>query len=214
MCGSKALSRHACALGISALLSSNGALAIAYLNPANGHSYSLTATAVDWQSAESEAVSLGGHLVAINDASEQQFIVDTFLVGENETRAFWIGFTDTASEGVWEWTSGDPATYTNWYDYPPYTEPNDGGSFCSEPCPEDYGTINWHYAFYGYTNEYVWANYPGIAAKGKWNDTPINSTPQAVLYQGIIELPAVPLPAGVWLFGGALTCLAALRRKL
>lgn len=70
---------------------------------------------------------MGGNLVTINDAAENQFLVNAF--GSNES--FWIGFTDAVQEGDWKWINGEPVTYVNWS----VTEPNNVGN-------EDYGIIN------------------------------------------------------------------------
>jgi Ca2+-binding RTX toxin-like protein len=79
-----------------------------------------------WTNAQAQAQALGGNLVAINDAAENQFLLDSF--GGSET--FWFGFTDAASEGTFTWVNGDPVTYTNW----DIGEPNNLGD-------EDYGTF-------------------------------------------------------------------------
>jgi Ca2+-binding RTX toxin-like protein len=70
-----------------------------------------------WTNAQAQAQALGGNLVAINDAAENQFLLDSF--GGSES--FWFGFTDAASEGTFTWVNGDPVTYTNWG----IGEPND-----------------------------------------------------------------------------------------
>ena len=54
------------------------------------------------------------HLVAINDAAEQKWLSETFGYPP-----YWIGLTDFAEEEEWEWTSGEPATYTNWAPHEP-----------------------------------------------------------------------------------------------
>ena len=61
-----------------------------------------------WKEAESNAQKLGGNLVAINSAEENKFIWETFKSPS------WIGLTDSKSEGTWQWSNGDPVTYTNW----------------------------------------------------------------------------------------------------
>lgn len=75
-----------------------------------GPIYQLTSARETWLQAEAEAVSLGGHLVAINDAPEQALVLQLF----GGTERFWIGLTDQAVEGTFVWSNGDPVTYTNW----------------------------------------------------------------------------------------------------
>ena len=78
------------------------------VNPENGHNYK-SIRCRNWDDAQAKAVAEGAHLVSINDAVEQQWIMGTFGAGP-----YWIGLTDAESEGVWRWTSGEPVTYTNW----------------------------------------------------------------------------------------------------
>jgi hypothetical protein len=93
----------------------------------NGHQYALTQSRYygvqdetvntyqpDLFIAESEAQAVGGHLVTINDADENNWLAQIFSEDE-----YWIGFTDWASEGNWYWLSGEPVTYINWDIYQP-----------------------------------------------------------------------------------------------
>jgi hypothetical protein len=90
-------------------------------NPSNGHYYILTNSGT-WNEAEAEAVAAGGHLVTVNDATENQWLLDTF---GDENR--WIGLHQPAGssepDGGWTWSSGESVTYTNWCS----SEPNDDG---------------------------------------------------------------------------------------
>ena len=141
----------------------------------NGHFYSLTSGRSNWLDSQAEAETRGGYLVAINDAAEQQFIVQTFLSGASSTETYWIGLTDQDTEGTFEWVNGEQVTYTNWYP----GEPNDFN------VGEDYVIINWHFT-QGQT-----------ASPGDWNDVPLEAN-----QVGIVELPApilVPGPAGLGL---------------
>ncbi len=88
-------------------------------NPATGHLYAAVPAGTRAQS-ESAAARLGGHLVTINDADEQAWLLDRF----GPTKRYWIGLTDAGSEGQWRWVTGEPLDYTNWAP----DEPNDYGS--------------------------------------------------------------------------------------
>jgi hypothetical protein len=78
----------------------------------NGKYYCLTSAPLTWTAAEAEAVALGGHLVAINDAQEQAWLTSNFDLPGIEV--LWIGATDAAAEGSWTWTTGEPFAYSNW----------------------------------------------------------------------------------------------------
>lgn len=78
------------------------------VNPANGHAYK-SISCQSWDDANIQAVAEDAHLVTINDEAEQKWLSAIFGYGP-----YWIGLTDFAKEGEWEWTSGEPVTYTSW----------------------------------------------------------------------------------------------------
>ena len=78
------------------------------VNPANGHAYK-SIHCKSWDDANIQAIAKDAHLVAINDEAEQKWLSAIFGYGP-----YWIGLTDFAKEGEWEWTSGEPVTYTSW----------------------------------------------------------------------------------------------------
>jgi len=84
-------------------------------NAANGHTYYLLSDTT-WTASEAEARGLGGHLVTINDAAENQWVLNSFspLTGVSEAK-LWIGLNDAANERQFVWASGEPVTFTNWY---------------------------------------------------------------------------------------------------
>ena len=64
-----------------------------------------------WEEAEANANKLGGHLVTINDANENNFLYG--FKEENELGK-WIGLTDKNNEGQWEWSSGEVSSFNAW----------------------------------------------------------------------------------------------------
>ena len=64
-----------------------------------------------WESARARAETLGGHLVTVTSAQEQAAVAKLLP----ELRGFWIGATDEAREGVWQWVTGEPFDYANWH---------------------------------------------------------------------------------------------------
>jgi hypothetical protein len=77
-------------------------------NPATGHYYTQL-SGTQWPVAEAQAVALGGHLVTINDATEEAWLEATF-----PDRMLLIGLNDIDQEGTFVWSSGQAVTYENW----------------------------------------------------------------------------------------------------
>jgi hypothetical protein len=82
------------------------------LNPANGHTYFVIDGATGWNDAEAEAIVLGGHLAAISDANESAFV--GALLDALTLDWAWIGLS-RASSPSFEWVTGEPVGFTNWY---------------------------------------------------------------------------------------------------
>ena len=78
------------------------------MNPANGRAYKII-HCEHWEDALAKAMNENAHLVSINDAAEQKWLVGIF-----GTAPHWIGLTDLENEGEWRWVNGEPVTYTNW----------------------------------------------------------------------------------------------------
>lgn len=82
-------------------------------NPANGHHYYLLSPNSHTAS-EAKARTLGGHLVTINNAAENQWVFNTFSYFGQIHRCLWIGLRDVSQAGNWCWESGEAVTYLNW----------------------------------------------------------------------------------------------------
>ena len=121
------------------------------VNPANGHLYQLLPPGL-WADQKAAAEALGGFLVTINDAAENDWIVANFAVG-SEPNYIYIGFTDEVTEGEFVWLNGEPVTYTNWQD----GEPNDfgGAEDVTLIFPDGFDTFAWPAG--------VWADASGLA---------------------------------------------------
>jgi len=99
-------------------------------NPANCNTYYMTEPGT-WIETQLKAVSLGGNLVTVNNAAENEFVRATFANFGGNGQAVWIGLSDAATEGTFVWADGAPVSYTNWGD----GEPNNIGN-------EDYALMH------------------------------------------------------------------------
>lgn len=78
----------------------------------NGHRYQLFDTSMSWTDAESYCESIGGHLVTITSAEEQQYIIENLLpTGTKNT--YFIGLSRDTDTAEWSWVTSEPFDYTN-----------------------------------------------------------------------------------------------------
>jgi hypothetical protein len=112
----------------------------------NNHYYELVrpAEGITWTDARSAAAAstfqgTSGHLATVGSQVEWDFIVQEFP--EDWT---WIGLTDEAQEGAFQWVTGEPVAFTRWIP----GEPNNAG--------------NEHYTFYQRST--------GLDGDFGWND--------------------------------------------
>eukprot|EP00299_Pterocystis_sp_00344_P007364 c2356_g1_i1.p1 GENE.c2356_g1_i1~~c2356_g1_i1.p1 ORF type:complete len:208 (+),score=34.97 c2356_g1_i1:38-661(+) len=102
----------------------------------NGHCYMVFFAERTWFQARRACENLGGYLVTITSEDEMSFIWKKFGSLFTETwKGPWIGFSDAAHEGDWNWVTGESgvvgqdSVYANWY----AGEPDDccGGQDCA-----------------------------------------------------------------------------------
>jgi len=84
-----------------------------FLNRATGHYYYLLGQ-TNWTTSERWATNMGGHLVTINDANDQNWVFYTFAAFGGTNCNLWIGYNDAAVPGNFVWTSGETTPYANW----------------------------------------------------------------------------------------------------
>nr|NCS17784.1 hypothetical protein [Microcystis aeruginosa G13-12] len=93
----------------------------------NGHYYKVIyqPNGISWNTAKAEAEALGGYLVTITSAEENNFVSNLFSGNSSawknlgiDTRGPWIGGFQPSNSpepnGGWQWVSGEPFNYTNW----------------------------------------------------------------------------------------------------
>lgn len=70
-----------------------------------------------WTQAEANAVKLGGHLAALSNKAEDDFVFNKFIrqaaPPSNYADHLWIGLSDSDQEGAYKWSSGEAFTYNN-----------------------------------------------------------------------------------------------------
>jgi len=88
-------------------------------NPATNHYYQPLECG-NWEQCEAAAKNLGGHLVTINNATENQWLVDTFGY-----TPYWIGLIKKEQPKTWQWISGEDTSYTNWL----FGQPDGNGDY-------------------------------------------------------------------------------------
>eukprot|EP00058_Branchiostoma_floridae_P023717 XP_002609207.1 hypothetical protein BRAFLDRAFT_125961 [Branchiostoma floridae] len=77
------------------------------------HCYKLMKVMVDWTVAKSKCERVGAELASVKDEKENDFIADLVVGAPKGKVAFvWLGLSK--ERGVWQWTDGSLATYTNW----------------------------------------------------------------------------------------------------
>jgi hypothetical protein len=99
-----------------------------------GRRYFVRQTPATWQAAEDDCTSMGAHLAVIGDTYENTQLDMAFL-GPS-----WIGYTDAATDGVFQWVNGSPSTYQRFFGSAPSNDAEDctalldGGLWDDRPC--------------------------------------------------------------------------------
>lgn len=83
--------------------------------------YEVVAGSLTWDQAKADAESKGGHLAAVTNQEEWDTLVaGTGITGVN----YWLGATDTETEGTFQWVTGESFSFDAWES----GEPNNSGN--------------------------------------------------------------------------------------
>ena len=81
----------------------------------NGHYYAaIKYKASGWHDAEAYCEFLGGHLATITTEGEQNAVAITLSAEDPGNYNYWLGASDEAEEGKWQWVTGETFGYTFW----------------------------------------------------------------------------------------------------
>jgi len=131
-------------------------------NPANGHDYYLLSPN-SWTASEAEAENLGGTLVVINNAAEENWVFSTFGAYGDTNRNLWIGLRRQWPGGPFAWVTDEKTGYVNWHS----GQPDNGGGV--ENCV------------------HIWTRNPDHP--NSWNDLADNYSSGDDTPCGVVEVP-------------------------
>ena len=93
------------------------------LSTSTGRCYKMVTSRISWAEARAHCQGLGtnGDLASIPDQETNELVYSLI----SDAGKYWVGGTDAASEGAWQWSDGTPWGYSNWRGGEPN---NKGGS--------------------------------------------------------------------------------------
>ena len=120
------------------------------------HCYYWSTARKSWHDSESHCNGEDGHLAAVTSLEIQNFLLQK-VKAENAHTWYWIGGSDKATEGNWEWVDGSAWNFTIWADQP-FKQPSNR---MSQDCLQIY---NHFYAQNGWNDHYCNHAYPFICS--------------------------------------------------
>lgn len=114
----------------------------------NGRTYYIIDESMTWKDAKIYCEQFGGHLATITSEEEQNFV--SGLIADGHKDFYWLGGTDSLSEGTWKWITDEPWDYSNW----------------CENSPDNYGNTENYLGIIRL--ETRWAS--GLGKVNSWND--------------------------------------------
>ncbi|AXG74181.1 hypothetical protein DVK85_07975 [Flavobacterium arcticum] len=150
-----------------------------YLESTDHYYLYIAELGINWVAARDAAEAttyygLQGYLATILSEDE------ALLIGEQALGTGWIGGSDSATEGVWQWVTGPEAGTTFWNGDVNGSTPNYAFWNTGEPNNLD-------------NEDYAHITAPGVGVPGSWNDLSIAGGPNEYMPQGyIVEYGGMP----------------------
>ena len=146
------------------LLTLAGPLAAQPVEGPNGNYYELVSAGLTWDEAKTAAESMTfggapGYLATLTSAEEDAFVA-SFAAASDA----WFGASDLATDGNWEWVTGEVWSYTNWNN----GEPNGG---TGENCAHYFVGTTWNDTICSTIRNYV-VEYDAVAFVPQSNTFP------------------------------------------
>jgi len=141
------------------------------------HHYKFFAESLSWTAAKQRCEAMGGRLPIVESAAENDFLVQMAnkgfpKAGRTGMEAIWLGMTDSAKEGSWQWIDESSLTYSNWFKNQPNNKQNN----------EDFGIL--------------WLSDGKSHPVGQWCDQPDTSAQHSLAFICEWDEPAIQTNAG------------------
>ncbi len=80
----------------------------------HGHHYKFFSSYITWERAKKYCENVGGHLVTINSAEENDFVRELIRQRGYRTSDIWLGAIKKKGRLRWEWLTEEPVTFSKW----------------------------------------------------------------------------------------------------
>lgn len=131
----------------------------------NGNSYQRIDTSMTWSNAKTYCENLEGYLATLTSQPENDFVYSTVGIPQTD---IWLGGTDEAVEGTWQWVTGETWAWTYWF-------PGN---------PDDNAAIGQDYLAFS-----------GFDTLGRWDDAGLPSEDLERIFICEWDEPVTPIPS-------------------
>ena len=147
-----------------------------------------------WQEAKGDAEARGGHMATVTAQGEQNVILQVTTPYSQPTATFWVGGSDSAVEGQWNWVTGEAWGYTG----PGWSPDNSGDEdyLSIAITPANQQPVGWNDAGATFRNQkfsYILEfGYPSNPSKADTDDDGFNDKVESVAGSNPNDPASVP----------------------